>query len=403
MALPPLSEHLLRRAGFGVGAGGSDAVQPASPTWRSSNARQLRSGADGHRSHIGTPGYVGITTRGAFSPNTVINDARQRWLFRHGAFAGAAAGEDGALLAPPLRDGVQQDRGHRRRDRWRADDGGEAVGGSRRRARADRAVPRSTRSATSAICCVEVAKDPAMLVWLDGRLNTKAQAAGELRPRADGALHVRRRATTSRPTSTRRRASSPAGTSTTIGDRGTASAYYAFNYNAGAARHDREGLQLSDLSPTAARRIPARSAAAGMQDGLDLIDALAVHPETAQRLARKLWTWFVERDRRRPTTASSTSIANVYLQSDTEHEGRSCARCSLSPQFRIARTSISATRGRRSSSCASLKEVGYRRLLGERRADAAWSTWGSSCSSRRTSTAGSSGPGGSRPAACWRG
>src|SRR5439155_20621536 len=31
---------------------------------------------------IGTPGYVGITTRGAFAPNLIINDSRQRWLFR---------------------------------------------------------------------------------------------------------------------------------------------------------------------------------------------------------------------------------------------------------------------------------------------------------------------------------
>src|SRR4029077_10656636 len=33
-------------------------------------------------SKIGTPGYVGTTSTGEFSPSTVINDARQRWLFR---------------------------------------------------------------------------------------------------------------------------------------------------------------------------------------------------------------------------------------------------------------------------------------------------------------------------------
>ena len=31
---------------------------------------------------IGQNAYVGITTRGQFSPNTNIEDARQRWLFR---------------------------------------------------------------------------------------------------------------------------------------------------------------------------------------------------------------------------------------------------------------------------------------------------------------------------------
>jgi hypothetical protein len=33
-------------------------------------------------SKIGLPDYVSVTTRGQFSPNTNIDDARQRWLFR---------------------------------------------------------------------------------------------------------------------------------------------------------------------------------------------------------------------------------------------------------------------------------------------------------------------------------
>ena len=28
------------------------------------------------------PGYVGVTAQGPFQPNTNINHARQRWLFR---------------------------------------------------------------------------------------------------------------------------------------------------------------------------------------------------------------------------------------------------------------------------------------------------------------------------------
>ena len=31
---------------------------------------------------IGKPGYVGMTVNGAFSPQSNITDARQRWLFR---------------------------------------------------------------------------------------------------------------------------------------------------------------------------------------------------------------------------------------------------------------------------------------------------------------------------------
>ena len=39
--------------------------------------------------------------------------------------------------------------------------------------------------------------------------------------------------------------------------------------------------------------IPARAAASGMQDGLDLITAVARHPATGPRLARKLYNYFV--------------------------------------------------------------------------------------------------------------
>ena len=74
--------HLLRRAGFG-----------ASPQELSFYSELGRSAAvetlvhyeqfdDDADAFVGVPGYVGVTTRGTFSPNTVINDARQRWLFR---------------------------------------------------------------------------------------------------------------------------------------------------------------------------------------------------------------------------------------------------------------------------------------------------------------------------------
>src|SRR6202040_506926 len=33
-------------------------------------------------SRLQQPGYLGVTARGQFSPNSNITDARQRWLFR---------------------------------------------------------------------------------------------------------------------------------------------------------------------------------------------------------------------------------------------------------------------------------------------------------------------------------
>jgi hypothetical protein len=65
------------------------------------------------------------------------------------------------------------------------------------------------------------------------------------------------------------------------------------------------------------KTIPARSAAAGMQDGLDLIQALASHPETGRRLARKLYGYFVN-ELTAPDDFMVTRMAQVYQQSGFE-------------------------------------------------------------------------------------
>jgi hypothetical protein len=75
-------EHLLRRAGFGasaadLGAYGSGTYLAAVD--RLVNYERVPDDVD---SKIGQAGYVGTTSNGPFLPNTVINDARQRWLFR---------------------------------------------------------------------------------------------------------------------------------------------------------------------------------------------------------------------------------------------------------------------------------------------------------------------------------
>ena len=54
-----------------------------------------------------------------------------------------------------------------------------------------------------------------------------------------------------------------------------------------------------------------------MQDGLDLITALAIHPETARRLARKFWNFFVS-EISLPDPAFVEAVAAVYLQNRTE-------------------------------------------------------------------------------------
>src|SRR2546429_9433542 len=81
-SLDPQIEHLLRRAGFGARPDELDFYGGTSV----SNAVDLLVNydqvPDDVDEKIGKPGSIGITTRGQFSPNSNITDARQRWLFR---------------------------------------------------------------------------------------------------------------------------------------------------------------------------------------------------------------------------------------------------------------------------------------------------------------------------------
>src|SRR5262249_48811362 len=75
-------EHLLRRAGFGARP---DELQQYGRLSTTSAVDALLNYAPVHDDvdgKIQQSGYVGVTTRGQFSPNSNITDARQRWLFR---------------------------------------------------------------------------------------------------------------------------------------------------------------------------------------------------------------------------------------------------------------------------------------------------------------------------------
>ena len=72
----------------------------------------------------------------------------------------------------------------------------------------------------------------------------------------------------------------------------TATPYYNFFYNAN--QHDTTAKTFTfPIYPNGDKTIPSRSAGAGLQDGLDLIDACVRHPATGPRLARKLYGYFV--------------------------------------------------------------------------------------------------------------
>jgi uncharacterized protein (DUF1800 family) len=161
---------------------------------------------------------------------------------------------------------------------------------------------------------VAVAQDPAMLIWLDGDTNTKAKPQEnfgrelmELFTRGVG-FYTEDDVYAAAKVFTGWNLNFPADTA----DR---SSSFAFIYRPN--QHDTGAKTFSfpvysDGNPT----IPARAAASGMQDGLDLINALATHPETARRLATKLYTFFVS-ETVAPDTAFINELANVYLQSGT--------------------------------------------------------------------------------------
>lgn len=311
--LEPLVDHLFRRVGFG--ATPDERAYWLTRPWGDIVEAMIgfdpeATGVD-HLMH--TPDHVGITVRAeGFTPQTVINDARQRWLFRmvhspaplqekmalfwHQYFAtayGKIAGIVGSADATRMMDARPAD-----------DPGG---------VRGQIELFRQHGLGSFRELLVEVAKDPAMIVWLDGRSNVKSAPQENfgrelMELYTIGVGHFGEADV---------RAASRVFTGWNLAqvDRTLPTARYAFNYN--AAQHDTGAKTFSfQIYPDGSSTIPARAAAGGMQDGLDLIHALAFHPETARRLARQLWTWFVS-DMHEPDAQWVERIARTYVQYDT--------------------------------------------------------------------------------------
>ena len=160
---------------------------------------------------------------------------------------------------------------------------------------------------------VQVAQDPAMLVWLDGISNTKAK------PQENFGRELMELFTMGVGHYTEADVYAAARVFTGWNLRLVGSnprdpaAYFEFLYRAG--QHDTDAKEFTfPIYPDGGRTIPARSASAGMQDGLDLIEACARHPETGRRLARKLWGFFIS-ELHDPDPGFVDGLAAVYLQS----------------------------------------------------------------------------------------
>jgi len=309
-----LLDHLFRRAGFGASAVDLQAAAGMSYAAAVDYFVDYDKQPDDIDSKIGLPDYVSVTTRGQFSPNTNIDDARQRWLFRmvhtrrplqekmalfwHNHFGvgySKVAGVVGAVLGTKMM----------------ANKAGETPG-----PQGHYELVRQMAVGRFRDLLIAVAQDPAMLVFLDGRTNTRA------RPQENFGREVMELFTWGIGHYTEADVYAAARVFTGWNLRNVPgmvandpAAYQEFQYN--PAQHETTAKAFTFAINGSSSTIPARAAASGMQDGIDFLTSLANHPETARRLAQKLWNFFVS-DLDAPDRAFVDAVADVYLRSDTE-------------------------------------------------------------------------------------
>ena len=286
----PQIEHLLRRAGFGarpdelLSYGNMSIAQAVDALV---NYETVPDEAD---SFIGKAGYVNTTTNGAFSPASVIADARQRWLFRmvhsnrplqekmtlfwHNHFAtgynkiaGTFGSVEGAryLAAKASVDSAQ--------------------------VRGQIEMLRESALGSFKDILLNIAKDTAMLVWLDGRTNTKTS------PQENFGREIIELFTVGVGNYTEADVTAAARVFTgwnltRPGSATDGSQRYEFIYNANSHETTAKTFSFA-VYPDGGKTIPARAASAGQQDGIDFITGLAAHPNTARYLATKLYRFFV--------------------------------------------------------------------------------------------------------------
>ena len=324
-------QHLLRRAGFGANDAEIDQYARRGLLGFSSAVGHLLSyheQPDDVDAAIGTVGYVNVTAaQGRLAPASNINDARQRWLFRmvhtkrplqekmalfwHNHFATAyskIAGDVGAAEGARLMAAKP------------TEDAGGAKG--------QLELLREHALGNFRDLLVAVAQDPAMLYWLDGRTNFRA------RPQENFARELMELFTMGVGTFTENDVYAGArvftGWNLQRTGAGTA-ARFVFFYN--AAQHETAAKEFSfPIYSNGDRVIPSRSGANGMQDGLDLIEAVARHPATGPRLARKLYHFFIN-EVDAPDQALLDEVSAIYYSRNYEIEPM-VQRLLLSQQFR---------------------------------------------------------------------
>jgi len=352
----PELEHLFRRAGFGASDEEiTEYVRLGLLGFSGAAARLLnyQSAPDDVDDHIGQSGYVGVTSRGGFAPTSVIADARQRWLFRmihttrplqekmalfwHNHFATAyskIAGDAGAAEAT----------------RMLAAKPSEDPGG----AKGQLELLRQHALGNFRDMLVAIAQDPAMLFWLDGRTNTRA------RPQENFARELMELFTMGVNTFAESDvyAGARVFTGWNLARPGTGAAQkYEFSYVAN--QHETTAKEFTfPIYADGGRVIPARAASAGMQDGLDLIDAVARPPATGPRLALKLYRYFIN-EVDTPDQSLINEVSRTYYERGFAIEPM-VRRLLLSAQFRDPKNYYKHYAWPAEFVVRAIKEVGYR-------------------------------------------
>jgi uncharacterized protein (DUF1800 family) len=313
----PEIDHLLRRAGFGVSAADVGIYRDMSHARAVDYLIDYEGRPDDVDERIGRPDHALVATKDLFAPDIDIEDARQRWIFRmihsrrplqekmalfwHNHFATAYSK-------------LAVDSGERQAAKMLAHKPGVLRG-----PQGQIELFRQYALGNFRDLLIQVAQDPAMLVWLDGKSNTKA------RPQENFGREIMELFTIGVGNYVEADVYAAARVFTGWNLRGSddyrkdeygdLNAYQEFVYN--ADQHDTSAKTFTFPVSNGSRTIPERSASAGMQDGVDLIAALAMHPETARRLARKFWNLFIS-DIHTPDPAFVESTATVYLQSGSQ-------------------------------------------------------------------------------------
>jgi uncharacterized protein (DUF1800 family) len=313
--LNPEIDHLLRRAGFGASPADAETFRDMSVSAAIAYLVDYEGRPDDVDARIGRPDHVQVTSNDLFAPDIDIDDARQRWMFRmihtrrplqekmalfwHNHFATAFSkltADSGNLQAAKML---------------------AYKPGALRGPQGQLEIFRQYALGNFRDLLLQVAQDPAMLVWLDGQFNTKAKPQENFGREIMELFTVGVDNYTESDVYAAARVFSGWNLRESVGYSNTdMNSYQEFVYN--ADQHETSAKTFSfPIYSNGNTTIPDRSESAGMQDGVDLITALAVHPETARRLARKFWNFFIS-EIYLPDPAFVDAAAAVYLQNRTE-------------------------------------------------------------------------------------